>query len=180
MFVFFLFPPEVYSLVTAWKWKCEASTWRHCWVRQRCARSSGASWHITLLCRLDKEVPCPSSPHPFSPSLSFHFWRPGSHPFSLGFSLGRVSRWVTIYLLDGKSLRAEKSRRLGFGAPSHLEIQWCMKSHAAGTWTKDNPVLASSEFLENNSVWDREGNHKRDDQFSSLFFSIPFSLSFSF
>lgn len=37
-------------------------------------------------------------------------------------------------------------------------------------------IQTSSEFLENSSVWDRKGNRKRDHQFSSLFFSIPFSL----
>lgn len=104
----------------------------------RDVRSCAASWHITSPCSRDEEVLGSSSLCPFSP-LPFPFWRPGSHPFSLGFSLGRVSRWVTIYLLDRKSLRAEKSRSLGLGAPNHLETQQCMESHAAGMGTTDNP-----------------------------------------
>ena len=133
---------------------CRPLAWKQCWVKQWCVLSSNISRQI--ICS-ETETRWHFSPNCI-PLLFFYSFletwlksNPGlggcaELDWEGDFSLGRISWWVTIRLLNGKLLMVENGRNLEFWISRLLDIDWCMKICAICVGSKDN-LLRTQNFL---------------------------------
>lgn len=151
----FLFPPRALQSRLCVKMNaCRPLAWKQCWVKQWCVLSSNISRQI--ICS-ETETRWHFSPNCI-PLLFFYSFletwlksNPGlggcaELDWEGDFSLGRISWWVTIRLLNGKLLMVENGRNLEFWISRLLEIDWCMKICAICVGSEDN-LLRTQNFL---------------------------------